>query len=123
MEVRVLAEVGLDVGEALGHEGVEPILGEVVVNPVSAALSQPGWIIGRRPLVLHGPFGPFYDAYRPALQSLRTATVFSKANSSQGGISSGANHRISATSSAASGSPETMRAVQYRLSVQTPPSP
>ena len=32
--------------------------------------------------------------------------MFSNANSTQGGISSGANHRTSATSSAASGEPE-----------------
>ena len=108
----MLAEVGLDVGEALGHEDVEPLLREVVVDPVRAVLSQRGWIIGRRRLVLHGPFGPFFDPYRPAFQALRTTTVFSNANSPQGGISSGANHRTSATSSAASGSPEAMRAVQ-----------
>ena len=108
----MLAEIGLDVGEALGHERVEPLLREVVVDPVRAALSQGGWIIGRESPVLHGPFGPFFDAYRPSFQALRTATVFSNANPSHGGSSSGANHSTSATSSAGSGSPDEMRAVQ-----------
>ena len=108
----MLAEIRLDVGEALGHEGVEPLLREVVVDPVRAVLSQRVSIIGRRALVLHGPFGPFFEGYRPAFQALRTATVFSNANSSQGGISPGANHSTSATSSAGTGSPDAMRAVQ-----------
>ena len=56
----MLAEVGLDVGEAFGHEGVEPLVCEVFVDPVRAALGQGGWIIGTRTLVLHGPFGPFF---------------------------------------------------------------
>jgi hypothetical protein len=57
----VLAKIGLDVGEALGHEGVEPLLGEVFVDPMDAVLSQRGWIIGTEAVVLHGPFGPFSD--------------------------------------------------------------
>jgi hypothetical protein len=108
----VLAEVGLDVGKALGHEGVEPLLREVVVDPVQPALSQCGSIIGSRALVLHGPFGPFSEGYGPAFHALTTATVFANANSSQGGTSPEENHATSATSSAGSGSPETMRAVQ-----------
>jgi hypothetical protein len=62
LEVRVLAEIGLDVGEALGDEVVEPLLAEVVIDPVNAVLSQRGRIIGRPPGVLHGPFGPFFPA-------------------------------------------------------------
>lgn len=108
----MLAKIGLDVGEALGHEGVEPLLREVVVDPMDAVLSQRGWIIGRPALVLHGPFGPFFDRYRPDFHALSTATVFANANSSHAGISSGANHPTSATSSAASGSPDATRAVQ-----------
>lgn len=109
----MLAEVGLDVGEAFGHEGVEPLLREVLVDPVNAVLGQRGWIIGRKTRVLHGPFGPFFsDLYRPDSQALRTATVFANANRSHGGSSPGANHATSATSSAGSGSPERIRAVQ-----------
>ena len=108
----MLAEIGLDVGEAFGHEGVEPLLREVVVDPVQAAFTQRGWIIGRDARVLHRPFGPFFERYRPSFQALRTVTVFSKANSSHGGSSSRANQATSETSSAGSGVPDAMRAVQ-----------
>jgi hypothetical protein len=57
----VLAEIGLDVGEALGHEDVEPLLREVFIDPIDALISQRGWIIGTEAVVLHGPFGPFSD--------------------------------------------------------------
>jgi hypothetical protein len=112
LEVGLLAQVGLDVRKAFGHEGVEPVLGEVVVDSMQATLGQRGWIIGRRSVDLHGPFGPFFSLYRPAFQAWRTSTVFSNANSPQAGSSAPANQRSSATSSAGSGWPEEMRAVQ-----------
>ena len=63
----MLAEVGLDVGEALGHEGVEPLFREVVVDPVITALGQSEPIIGRQAVVLHGPNGPFWGNMSPFL--------------------------------------------------------
>ena len=57
----MLAKEGLDLGEPLGGELLQPALVQVFVDPVEATLGQGGTIIGSNSLALHGPNGLFFD--------------------------------------------------------------
>jgi hypothetical protein len=56
----VFAKVGLDLGESLGGELLQPALVQVFVDPVKATLGQGGSIIGSEGSGLHGPNGLFF---------------------------------------------------------------
>jgi hypothetical protein len=60
LEVRVLAEVSLDLVQPLRDERLEPAFVQVVVDEVETTLGQGGPIIGRRSAGLHGPNGLFF---------------------------------------------------------------